>query len=309
MSPDLLTTVSLEAKLALAEGERDRAARVVAKLFDDQTLTAQNAPRQLSAARVAADLGFPEAADGMLERYASMSPQGVAMRAMSLGRQHRTTEAVEMLETIRGKVSPTMYLEALAVVLRHALTACDPAIDDLVAGSIEAIQRENPGSPEIALQAAIAKESLGRIAEAEQDYRQLLATEGLGDVQAGIVAANLAWILARPETADEALELVERAIRELGPLPDILDTRALIRLAKGQTILALEDMNDAVLSPSPLKLLHLATIQAELTDLKAASNSLAQAKALGLGRERLTPDDAARQERVESFLASADGKS
>ena len=214
-----------------------------------------------------------------------------------------------MLETIRGKVSPTMYLEALAVILRHAQTACDPAIEDLVAGSIEAIQRENPGSPEIALQAAIAKEALGRIAEAEQDYRQLLATEGLGDVQAGIVAANLAWILARPETADEALELVERAIRELGPLPDILDTRALIRLAKGQTILALEDMNDAVLSPSPLKLLHLATIQAELTDLKAASDSLAQAKALGLGRERLTPDDATRQERVESFLASADGKS
>ena len=308
-APDLQTTVRLEAKLALAEGERDRAARVVAKLFDDETLTAQNAPRQLSAARVAADLGFPEAADGMLERYASMSPEGVAMRAMSLGRQHRTQEGVELLETIRGKVSPAMYLDALAVILRHAETACDPAIDDLVAGSIEAIQRENPGSPEIGLQAAIAKESLGRIAEAEQDYRQLLATEGLGDVQAGIVAANLAWMLARPETADEALDLVERAIRELGPLPDILDTRALIRLAKGQTILALEDMNDAVLSPSPLKLLHLAAIQTELTDLNAASDSLAQAKALGLGRERLTPDDAARQERVESFLASADGKS
>jgi hypothetical protein len=123
------------------------------------------------------------------------------------------------------------------------------------------------------------------------------------------VAANLAWMLARPETADQALPFVERAIQELGPLPDILDTRALIRLAKGQTILALEDMNDAILSPSPLKLLHMAAIQAEISDLPGARASFARAKALGLGQERLSPDDATRLERVESCLASADGKS
>ena len=87
------------------------------------------------------------------------------------------------------------------------------------------------------------------------------------------MAANLAWMLARPETADQGLQFVERAIQELGPLPDILDTRAMIRLAKGQTILALEDMNDAVLSPSPLKLLHLAAIQAEISDLPGARAS------------------------------------
>jgi len=308
-APDLQATVRLEAMLELAQGDRDRAARAVAKLFDDETLTAQNAPRQLSAARVAADLGFPEAADGILERYASMSPEGVVMKAVSLGRQHRTQEAVEMLESVRTSVSPARYLDALVVILRHAEIACDPAIDELVADRIGTIRRENPGSPMIGLQAAIAKESLGRVAEAEEDYRQLLASGDLEKAQSGIVAANLAWTLARPETADEALEFVERAIRELGPLPDILDTRALIRLAKGQTILALEDMNDAVLSPSALKLLHLATIHAELSDLDAARAALAQAKALGLGQERLTPDDDARRERVESFIASADGKS
>lgn len=308
-APDLQATIRLEAKLAMAEGDRDRAARVVAKLFDDEPLSAQSAPRQLSAARIATDLGFPEAADTVLERYATLSPDGVAARAMSLGRQHRTTEAIELLGTVRGKVSVGMFLEALAVILRHAEAASDPAIDEQVGGWIEAARRENPGSDETMLQAAIAKEALGHTAEAEGDYRQLLASGGLGDVQSGIVAANLAWILARPETADQALEFVERAIAELGPLPDILDTRALIRLAKGQTILALEDMNDAVLSPSPLKLLHLAMIQAEISDLPGARASFARAKALGLGRERLSPDDATRLERVESFLASADRKS
>ena len=308
-APDLQATIRLEAKLALAEGDRDRAGRVVAKLFDDEPLNAQSAPRQLSAARIATDLGFPEAADGVLERYATLSPDGVVARAMSLGRQHRTTEAIELLGTVREKVSISAFLEALAVILRHAEAASDPAIDEQVAAWIETARRENPDSDETMLQAAIAKEALGRTAEAEEDYRQLLASGGLGDVQSGIVAANLAWILARPETADQAMDFVERAIAELGPLPDILDTRALIRLAKGQTILALEDMNDAVLSPSPLKLLHLATIQAEISDLPGARASFARAKALGLGRERLSPDDATRLERVESFLASADRKS
>lgn len=308
-SPDVLTTIRLETNLALAEGDRDGAASAVAKLFDDEPLTPQTAPRQLTAARVAADLGFPEAADRMLERFATVSPEGVALRATSLGRQRRTDEAIAMLGTIRGEVSPAMFLDSLSVILRHAETACAPEIDGVAAGWIEAIQRENPGSIEIAVQAAIAKESLGRTAEAEEDYRRLLATDGLGDVQAGIVAANLAWMLARPETAEEALELVERAIRELGPLPDVLDTRALIRMSKGQTILALEDINDAVLTPSALKLLHLAAIQTELSDVAAARSALARAEALGLGRERLTDDDAARRDRVKSFLAAADGES
>ncbi len=308
-SPDLQATIRLEAKLALAEGDRGRAGRVVANLFDDEPLNAQNAPRQLSAARIAAELGFPEAADKVLESFATMSPEGVVAQAMSLGRQHRTTEAIEVIGTVREKVSVAMFLEALAVILRHAETTSDPAIDEQVVGWIEAASRENPGSNETLLQAAIAKEALGHTAEAEEDYRQLLASGGLGDVQSGIVAANLAWMLARSETADQALELVEKAIQELGPLPDILDTRALIRLAKGQTILALEDMNDAVLSPSPLKLLHLAAIQTEISDLPGARASLARAKALGLGQERLGPDDASRLEKVESFLESADRKS
>jgi len=308
-SPDLLTTVRLEALIALAEGDRDQAARVVRKLFGDEPFNAETAPRLLAASQIAAEIGSPEAADGVLEAYAKMSPDGVVLLASSLGRQHRTPEAIEMLGTVRSQVSLTKFLEALALILRHAETATDPAIDDLVTGWLEAARRENPGSTEVLLQTTIAKESLGRTAEAEKDYRQLLATEDLGSVQAGIVAANLAWILARPDTADQASEYVERAIRELGPLPDVLDTRALIRLAKGQTILALEDMNDAVLTPSPLKLLHLATIQAKMSDLNAARTSFTRSKALGLGRERLTPDDSQRLEQVESFLATADGKS
>jgi hypothetical protein len=53
----------------------------------------------------------------------------------------------------------------------------------------------------------------------------------------------------------------------------------------------------------------MAAIQAEVSDLSGARASFARARALGLGQERLSPDDATRLERVESFLASADGKS
>lgn len=307
--PDLLATVRLEALLALAEGDRERAERLVQKLFADQTFTKESAPRLLAATQIAFELGFPELADGILQTYAEQSPEGVAMLASSVGRQHRTTEAIEMLGTVRKQLSVMVFLETLTTILRHAQTACDPAIDDTVAGWIASVRRENPGSIPILLQSTIAKESLGRVAEAEEDYRQLLATEGVNEVQAAIVSANLAWLLARPDTADEAGEFAERALRELGPLPDVLDTRALIRLAKGQTIRALEDMNDAIVTPSPLKLLHMASIHAQLTNLKDARDMFARSKALGLGRERLTPEDAERMEQVEAYLSAADGKS
>ena len=44
-------------------------------------------------------------------------------------------------------------------------------------------------------------------------------------------------------------------------------------------------------------------------DKSSQPRDIARARALGLGQERLSPDDATRLERVESFLASADGKS
>jgi hypothetical protein len=197
---------------------------------------------------------------------------------------------------------------AIAVLGSQATAAPSPQVERIEQWFKKA-RRQDPDSPSLAMLFADFVGATSNHDDIVATYRALLDRKDLLPQQAAVASNNLAFHLAAPATATEAERLVARAVAEMGPLPDILDTRALIRLAKGQTVLALEDMNDAVLSPSPLKLLHMAAIQAEISDLPGARASFARAKALGLGQERLSPDDAARLERVESFLASADGKS
>lgn len=307
--PGSPSTIRLQAKLALAEGRRDRAAELAATLIPAEPVTAVNAARLLQGAKLAEELGFPEAGDRVLGEYATLSPAGAVLRASSLGRRQRTAEAIESVAAAAGRVSPMAFLDAVTTIVRHAT-------DDLSAESLARIEewiararRENPGAAEVAIQAAILEDALGRSEDAERSYRALLADESLSPVQRGVVAANLAWILARPETADEAAELVDRAVQTLGPLPDVLDTRALVRLAKGQTNLALDDMREAVIVPTALKYLHLAAAHVAASDLEAARVAFARSKALGLGKERLDERDARRIESLESTLAAQGGKS
>ena len=101
----------------------------------------------------------------------------------------------------------------------------------------------------------------GRSAEVDKAYRAILDRKDLAGPQMAIVANNLAFHLARPETAEEAKQLIDKAILELGPHPDLLDTRGVVRLAAGENKEALADLEEAALDPSPLKLLHLAAAQ------------------------------------------------
>jgi hypothetical protein len=62
-------------------------------------------------------------------------------------------------------------------------------------------------------------------------YREVLARTDLSAQQAAVAANNLAVHLAEPETAAEAEKLVATAMAEMGPHPDVLDTRGIVRLA------------------------------------------------------------------------------
>jgi tetratricopeptide (TPR) repeat protein len=62
---------------------------------------------------------------------------------------------------------------------------------------------------------------------------------------------------------DEAQDLIDRAATILGPLADVLDTRAVIRMARKEYALAVEDMILALsIDPTAVKYYHLAKAQA-----------------------------------------------
>lgn len=304
ISPESAGTLRLAAKLALAKGDPATAAAVVAKLLPEVRINEANASRMVLAARVADDLGFHEEAGRVYAECAALSTDGVLLHAQSLGRRHRTKEAIAVAESVRADVSPQAFLDALLAISRYSDADPDSdAVADIerIAG---ALRRENPGVPSVAFSAAVLEDTFGRTSRAMKAYRDLLAGGDLDARLRAAISANLAFDVAHPETADEATTLIDAAIAELGPSTDLLDSRSMVRLARGQNRQALEDVSDAILlQPTPRNYLHLALVRAELSDFVGAREALDEAERKGLAEERLSPDDRRRLARVETAIA------
>jgi cellulose synthase operon protein C len=170
---------------------------------------------------------------------------------------------------------------------------------------VEKAKRVDPGSLMIQLLDAELRTLLGRESESEAIYRNLLARPDLQAGQKAIIANNLAFHLAKPVTASEARKLIDSAIAELGPLPDLLDTRGLVRLASGDPAGAVEDLREAILDPSAIKFLHLAVAELAGGDAAAARRALESARSKGIGKLRLMPDDAERLKSLDRELGAA----
>lgn len=120
------------------------------------------------------------------------------------------------------------------------------------------------------------------------------------------MANNLAYALARPETATEARALIDEAIDALGPHPDLLDTRGLVRLALGDVDQAIADLEEASLKPSDSKYLHLAWAQLKKGNRQAAERALKAARKQRLLRSRLSPADRQRLDDLEAVFGAAE---
>jgi tetratricopeptide (TPR) repeat protein len=305
VSPEAPGTLRLMAKVAMAKGDDNAVARTVKRLLPEVRVTDATASRMVMAAMVVDDLGFHEEAGRVFDDYAGLTNDGVLLQARSLGRRHRTKEAIALAESVRAEVSPQAFLETLIAIARY--TDADPESDALadVERIAATLRRENPGASDIAFSAAILEDAFGRTSRAMKSYRELLASRDLDPRLRGLVSANLAFDIAHPETADEATKLIDAAVAELGPTTDLLDSRAMVRLAKGQSRQALEDVSDAILlQPTPRNYLHLAVIRVAMRDLNAAADALAVAREKDLDEERLSPDDRRRLERVEAAIES-----
>ena len=299
-SPDSAITLALQAKLAMAENDRAKAIDYAKRLMPGGPVPVDK-PAQLAAvARLMEDLGFAKAADRVLERYAGLDLGGIQARVEFLARQARADEALDLLEANWDSLSLERALSLAIQVLR---SQTDDATATLVAGRIgpwiAKAKRLDPGSVVIRLIEAELQTLQGRPSEAEGIYRDLLAGRGLSAPQAAIVSNNLAFHLAKPATAAEAGSLIDAAIAELGPLPDLLDTRGLVRLAKGEHEAAVADLREAILAPSAAKYLHLAAAELAAGDEAAARKSLESARREKLGAQRLTPEDAERLKILE----------
>lgn len=305
--PDAPATLALEARLAIAEKDRPTAVAAARKLMPAGDVPLEQMGQLRSVAKLMEELGFPKAADKVLNDYAQRVVDGSLVRAEFLGRQRRVDEALDLLESAWNRVPLARVLQSGLAVVRSQGGTPDAAVAKRLEQWFSRARREDPDSVVIELLQAELFDLEGRTADVEKAYRAILERTDLSGPQTAIVANNLAFHLARPETVDEAKQLVDKAILELGPHPDLLDTRGVVRLAAGETKPALTDLEEAVLDPSPTKLLHLAAAQVANKQLAPARQSLDRAKKLGLVPEQLSAADKARYDLVEAALAASPG--
>ena len=303
--PDAPGTLALQARLALAKNDRPTAIAAARKLLPGN-LPPDSLNAQIgSVAQLMEELGFKKAADSLFAKWAELSPPGLLARAEFLGREHRADEALDLLDTFRDRISPQRILQASLTVL-HAQggAVSQPQFDRVDRWLTKAI-REDPEAVGLSLLLADMRSLAGRDADVLAIYRDLFRRDDLPPIQRAIVANNLAFHLARPETVSEAKEFVEMALVELGPHPDVLDTRGLVLLAAGDSGAAVDALTEAVLDRSATKYLHLACALAADRRIEPAKQALAEARKRGLDTTRLAAYDVELLRSLESQVGGS----
>lgn len=193
-TPDSAVTLALEAKLAIADNDRELAKESARKLMPGGVVSASE-PAQLAAvARLMEQLGFAKAADSVLRQFAETSTEGLIARAEFLGRQQQPDEALELLESRWNDLPLERLLTTAVQVVRVQESPAEiaPRLD----GWFTKAKRIDPGSVVIKLLEAEKLNLERRDADAEAIYRELVAVPDMDATQRAIVANNLAFHLA-----------------------------------------------------------------------------------------------------------------
>jgi tetratricopeptide (TPR) repeat protein len=295
VEPDTLRTLRLEGLVLKARGKSDA---VVSPL---QKFASANPEQATTVAALLDDLGQPAAAEELFRKAtaAARRPEDVLLLAIFLGRQNRPGEALRLCEAA-WKTCPRLAvadtcLQVLAAARDRAAHCAT------VARQLETAIQQAPEQTVLVSALAAVRRYEGRTADAVKLYREVVA-RNTTDPQA---LNNLAWLLALVEgKGDEAQQILKRAVAVAGPVPTLLDTRAVVYLAQGKAGPAVKDLEEVVtVAPSPARYYHLARAHALAGNRGAAGTAMNRACELGLTEALLDPLELPEFRRLSGELA------
>lgn len=297
MAPDALGTVSLRTRWLHGKGRTAEIGPLVEQLADkllkalekvEEEKPQREAQVCLAVGNIYSAVEQHQAAERWYRRLAKLLPERYESLAMSLARQGRHSEAIELcVEAAKSDSSPRP-----AVVLASVLMIGKPTDEvfeqakPLLDKAAEA-HKDNAG-----LLASLANVRIiqQQTDDAVQLYRQVLKLRPK-DV---LALNNLATLLSeQSNTRKEALQYVDQAIQIAGPQAPLLDTKGTILVYGGQADQAIQWLEEAAsaLKPDPRYHLHLAVAYLQLGEDKKARNAFRNAILGDLTDEILTPTD------------------
>jgi tetratricopeptide (TPR) repeat protein len=234
--------------------------------------------------------GEYQKARDLLRAYATAEPanaEKILAFAGFLARRNRLPEALDQCERA-WKIGPPEGVGGATVAL---LRTVQPRVTDCnrVEKWLQEALVKNPESLLLKIQLADLHDLKGQYREAERLYREVLDPEKKNNNPMAL--NNLAWLLAlRKKEGEEAKRFIDRAIQLLGPRAELLDTRAMVYLALGESRKAAADLEQAIAEkPTAARYFHLARALHMARKKAAAKKKFKRAKEAGLEAKGLHP--------------------
>ena len=312
---NLFDTVRLRAEYEYLRGDYKAAGNLAMAFLDNPNAHPQDRGQQLLLVAKTMETfgnwaraeGKPDLAGGFTERadtlFASLrskrvSATGDLLFAAYLARQKRIRECLDVLEQCGDQCPPDDLAQAAVLVIRTR-AASDAQYGQLEKILVAAANKANHPVPlSLALGELHARQ--GQYEKSIADYREALAKEPRCYPAMNDLGVGLAWSGQAP---DEALRLINDALAICGPLAEVLDSRAMVYLARHEPEKALEDLAAAIRDDGAAEhYFHQA--QAYLLAGRKAEASAAFAAAMkkGLAPENLDPREVPDYKRLKAEL-------
>ncbi|QDS96990.1 tetratricopeptide repeat protein [Adhaeretor mobilis] len=286
-------TLELRAQLASARGDMEQARQILQRVTPDvRKLTKATLPKLLTVAGFAQRVEDYEYAESLYENYLRFdkNPQ-VFMQLAALRANHLNAEqGLQELQQFFSKNIDSVLQQAVAVY-RSRRAEYGDRLDETINKMVKAALRDDPESARRLLAEAEMLEIQENYDGAIAAYEAILDRDDIPETLRASGMNNLAFLYALTgREQDKALRLVNDTIELIGPLSDVLDTRGLIHVARGEGLDAAKDMRMAIrIGATPSKYFHLAQAELLAGNEEAALEAWDRGEKIGLEASVLTP--------------------
>jgi tetratricopeptide (TPR) repeat protein len=294
LQPNLALAKVAKARVLAKAGRSEEAAKLLESLLPSP-LPLDKVAYLREVAQLLEEIQQYASARKLLTEFAEKTPGGSLSLAAFLGRHGSADEALDQCEAAIKDVAVAAVLPTAVNVLRSQGDKAQPKDFQRVETWFQRALNEKADAKSVQLQLASLRDLQNRYEDLIKIYREFLARDDLSNRERAVVWNNLAYVLvASGKSVGEAGEMIDRAIKIVGPTPDLLDTRGLVRLGLGKTPEAIADFRQAIAEkPSGVKHFHLALAHLAAGDREAARGALKVAQK----SHHLTIDEVPRLER------------
>lgn len=291
IDPKSQAYISLSIKLAAASGNQAKLLSLLKSLLPPN-LTGALDQKQLESilmvARLATEHEQFDLAAQLYPLYVQRTNQGALEYARFLSLHGDPTKAIELLKQLFPKQMDDV-LQICAEMLRTRRQDLGDKFDADVDAMMASALRDDPESVRRMLLEAEILETQAKYEESVAKYDNVLKRDDVPRMMSAAAKNNLGFLLTLlNQRTDEAEQLINEALEVYGPVDDILDTRAVVRMARKDYDAAVEDMSLATsLSNDPIKFYHFAKANLLAGNDQAALKAWEKAQKLGFTKEKL----------------------